>query len=794
MTTEMSRAEVAIPDSVIADWERQDSVETIGYQQAYEDIVAKLSAESKSTLRSVLNKSVKPNDSTEYSHKRAYAQARHALRVQRLTPYLDRIQTIVFAKNYGLLSNYSGSLPFNTCGLSFEGLKEWGPGAELCVLTLKDDFYGVETVLLEDRDGCIRDPKVSFDGDRLLFAWKKSPKDDDYHLYEMDVATRDVRQLTHGKEYADYEGEYMPNGDIVFTSTRSQNIRNCGAINVGNLFMCDKDGRFIRRIGYDQVATAHPALLPNGQVIYTRWEYNDRNHMSNIGLFVMNPDGSRQTEYYGNSSWWPVCLLQARGIPGTSKAMAVLCGHHSSASGKPAIIDPRKARNYPLGGKASEYGVQLICPVREYVYDESDLGQSDRWGGRGEQYQYPYPLSEDAMLVAYRTANPKPHYAGPPYPVRFEIFFVTVDGDRELLVSDDRLHCTQPYPFAPHPKPPLFASDVDYRKKTGAYYVQDIYSGYGLNGVPRGTVQKLRVVALDYVAAQVGRHGGMGKTTHGVPAPTSGSFMATPISRNWGAWDVKIVLGEAPVHEDGSAAFVIPARRPVYFQAINAKGHCVQTMRSWSTLMPGETNYCVGCHEHRNETPAATPWPTIAVRKGAQPLEPFHGIENQGFSYPKFVQPIFDEHCIRCHDEEHPRGINLKETPLVRDEDARKEWNQSYEVLTNKKLVSWITANSATNMLPPYADGSCKSRLISNLQKGHNDTSITDEEIEVVSCWIDLLIPHCGTHTERMSGDASVAKYDSFLDRRRKWEAEERQQIDALVREQHGIIARDDEP
>jgi len=725
MVIATSRVDGAAPTSVVADWERQDSVATVGYQQAYANTVAKLSAESKRRLQPILDNLDDSFHGGDAKYKQAYIEAHRALRRQRLAPYLDRIRTIVFAKNYGLLSNYSGSLPFNTCGLSFEGLKEWGPGAELCLLKINEDLFGGETVLLKDPDGCIRDPKVSFDGKRILFAWKKSPHDDDYHLYEMEVAT------------------------------------------------------------------VNPTLLPNGQVIYTRWEYNDRNHMYNMALFMMNPDGSKQTEYYGNSSWWPVCVLQARGIPGTSKVMAVLCGHHSSASGKLAIVDPSKGRNYPLGGKASEHGVQLICPVREYVYSESNLHEGDRWGRVGEQHQYPYPLDEKAMLVAYRPSSSRPHYDGPPYPVRFDIFFATIDGDRKLLVSDEKLHCTQPYPLLPHPRAPVVASKVDYREEIGSFYVHDVYGGEGLVGVPRGTVKRLRVVALDYVAGRVGRHMGMGDTTHGVPAPTAGSFMATPISRNWGAWDVKIVLGETPVYEDGSAAFSVPARRPLYFQAIDAKGHCVQTMRSWSTLVPGETQFCVGCHENKNQSPPASAMPTIALRKGARPLEPFHGIENQGFSYPKFVQPILDKHCVRCHDEEHPRAINLKEAPLVQDEDARKEWNQSYEILTSKGLVSWISASSATNVLPPYIDGSCNRKLIRALESGHNNTSITNEEIEILSCWIDLLIPHCGTHTERMVGDDNVAEYTSFLSRRRNWEAQERRLIEAVIRDEYGDKRRE---
>ena len=80
--------------------------------------------------------------------------------------------------------------------------------------------------------------------------------------------------------------------------------------------------------------------------------------------------------------------------------------------------------------------------------------------------------------------------------------------------------------------------------------------------------------------------------------------MSTPISIQ-GSWDVKVILGSAKVFPDGSAAFVVPAHTPIYFQALDEKGQAVQTMRSWTTLQPGENASCAGCHEAKNSSPAA---------------------------------------------------------------------------------------------------------------------------------------------------------------------------------------------
>ena len=544
-----------------------------------------------------------------------YLAACEQRRRARLRPYMEKIRRVVFTKHGDL----GGSHYAYTEALSDgQGECHWLPGAALCLLEM-DGIYGRVRTLLEDPTGMIRDPDVSPDGRRVLFAWKKSKTEDDFHLYEMTLADRKVRQITRGAGHADYEAAYLPNGQIVFNSTRCVQTVDCFHPTVSNMYTCDADGRFMRRLGFDQVHTNYPTPTPDGRVIYTRWEYNDRGQIYVQSLFQMHPDGTGQTELYGNNSWFPTTIMHARAIPGTQKYVAIFSGHHARQRGKLGIIDPGR-------GRQENRGAQLIAPVRR-----TEAVRVDKYGQDGEQFQYPYPLDEAAFLVTY-----KPDKSARP----FAIYFMTIDGRRELLAWDDEISCNQPVPPPAGPAPSR-ATVVDYRAKTGTYYVQDIYKGPGLAGVPRGAIKSLRVVAITFRPVDIG------KNTNGGPA---GRAMAcTPVSIGGGTWDPKVVLGTATVYQDGSACFTVPARTPVYFQALDANNHAVQSMRSWSTLQPGETFACVGCHEDKNTAPPVGRI-SLAMRAGAQKLSDFHG-PPRGFSFRREIQPILDKHCIRCHDD-----------------------------------------------------------------------------------------------------------------------------------------------
>ncbi|MCF7957674.1 MAG: hypothetical protein K9M57_04415 [Phycisphaerae bacterium] len=697
-----------------------------------------------------------------------YFQACQIRRVGRLEKLRAKYPKIVFTKHHDLGGSHYA---YTEAQSDAQHEMNFKPDSMLCLLELDEQCRPVITELIDSPKGVIRDPDVSYDGKRILFAWKKSQKEDDYHLYEYDLSSQGIRQLTRGVGFADYEGVYLPNGDILFNSSRCVQTVDCWWTEVSNLYTCDKDGRYLRRLSFDQVHTNYPTVTSDGRVIYTRWDYNDRGQIYPQPLFQMNPDGTGQTECYGNNSWFPTTIMHARDIPGTGKLIAILSGHHSDQKGKLAIIEPSN-------GRQENQGVQLIAPVRETRADHIDA-----YGQEGFQYQYPYPVTESEFIV---TVSPNKKNRGR-QASRFSLYWLADDGRRELLAFDSSLSCNQPVPLSARPRPQQRASMVDYAQKTGTYYMDDIYVGPGLEGVPRGSIKSLRVIALDFRAAGVGSNGNRGAA--------GGALVSTPISINNGSWDVKIVLGDAHVYEDGSACFTVPAQTPVYFQAIDSNGHVAQTMRSWSTLQPGEKFSCVGCHESKNDAPIRSQSRTMAMKAGAQLIKPFYG-PPRGFSYVKEIQPIWDKHCIQCHTGGKQPATGLpegKKPPfsLLANENldnrAKRKWSDSYLALTQKgksnKVVNWHDIQSAPPMLKPYTAGAAKSKLITMLKEGHGKNKLSQEEFDKIACWIDLLVPYCGDYTEANAwSEKEKAKYTHFLDKRKKMQAIERQNILELTK------------
>ena len=131
-----------------------------------------------------------------------YVRACQARRDLRLRQMGRRCRAMVFTKHYTM----GGSHYAYTEGQSdAQSERHFVPGAALCLWEMSGTTPVVRT-LIDDPRGVIRDPDVSYDGRRVLFAWKKSERQDDYHLYELELASGKVRQLTSGLGWADYEG------------------------------------------------------------------------------------------------------------------------------------------------------------------------------------------------------------------------------------------------------------------------------------------------------------------------------------------------------------------------------------------------------------------------------------------------------------------------------------------------------------------------------------------------------------------------------------------------------------
>ena len=89
------------------------------------------------------------------------------------------------------------------------------PGGRLCRLHLAS---GKVVTLLDDPAGAVRDPVVDYDGQQILFSYRKGGTTH-YHLYEIHADGTGLRQITDGA-VDDIEPMYLPDGRIVFVSSR----------------------------------------------------------------------------------------------------------------------------------------------------------------------------------------------------------------------------------------------------------------------------------------------------------------------------------------------------------------------------------------------------------------------------------------------------------------------------------------------------------------------------------------------------------------------------------------------
>lgn len=700
---------------------------------------------------------------------KAYFAACEKRREKRLASFTASNPEIIFTK----FATFRPSFFAYTEAVSdAKGEFNYIPGTELAILAM-NGIWAAERTLIKDPLGVIRDPELHFDGRHLLFSWKKSEREDDYHLYEMDLKTGNIEQITSGMGAADIEGIYLPGGNILFNSTRCGNSVDCANPDVSNMFLCDRQGRYMRQVGFDQVHTVRPTLLDDGRIVYTRWDYNDRCQMWTQPLFQMNQDGTGQTEYYGVNSWFPTTATHVRQIPGTRKIMAVMTGHHSPQHGKLGIIDPE-------AGRDENQGIMFVAPYRQPEPD-----RVDRYGQFGDQFQYPFPLDEKEFLVSY---SPVGYYAG--HPIRFGIYWMDIDGQRELLVSDPQISCNTPLLAAPREIPFEQSSSVDYAKDYGTYYVQNVYEGRSLDAIPRGTVKKLRIVELEFRVASVGAAYGFGEGGAG--------HANTPVGVGNTSWDLKRILGTVDVHEDGSALFEVPSRTPVYFQALDENGFVIQTMRSWSTLQPGEMQSCVGCHEHKNTVPLSAHPVSMAMGEFPQKISPREGKDQGNFSYISEVQPIWDRHCISCHDGvKHPMSLK-GELKVFEDQTKRKfsdsyinlthaykmtPRNTSFQGVTDHPEVNWISAMSEPTILSPYSAGAATSNIIKRMQNGHGGTKVSRDEVASVATWIDLLVPFISDYREANDWTPEEEEFYDYHEKKRdRLRQEDRKNVEAYIR------------
>ncbi len=693
------------------DWHKQDNLdETQGYEAAIAAVTEKTGK-----LAADLGAACPVPDATQEPNVR-YLRA-HALRRQiALNNPLMQFGKMVFCKR--VPTSYSHLV------MQYYGWRA-RPGGGIFILERPGYSFASHDIFngaLEK--GSILEPRLSYDATRMLFSFvDNAGKECDplqlnnavdegfYHVYEANIDGMGLRQITRGP-YDDLMPAYLPDGGIVFSSTRREGYARCfgGQFSprwhVYTLHRMDADGGNLRALSFHDTNEWFPVVSNTGLVLYSRWDYIDRDAVTHQTLWATRPDGANPVSVWGNATEKPHCTFQIQPIPNSSKIVFTAAAHHSIAAGPIVVVDPEKGNN-------GQEALTRITPGVPFPEAESmDIK---------EYYESPWPLSEKYFLVGYSPwplvwepgANP-PHALG--------IYLIDVFGNRELIYRDPVIGSTNACPLVPRPVPPALSSALpEDAPDQGEVLVADVYQG--LAGIDRGTIAEVRVIQIFPKSTPVG-----GAPPIGLAAEENG----------------RAVLGEVPVEADGFVRITIPARKPILFQLLDKDGLAVQTMRSVTYLQPGEKVSCVGCHENRMNAPV--PGVPLAAQRPASEITP-KAFENEPFSYMRVVQPVLDEHCIRCHSGPEPKGKkDLTGAPL-------NGFNRSYWALCGDKDFAGANTNPETakaalvprfgmrnqvQVTPPGGlYGALGSRLIAMLRAGHSDVHLDPEELRRLGQWID---------------------------------------------------------
>lgn len=573
--------------------------------------------------------------------------------------------------------------------------------------------------------GAFLSPEVSFDGRTILFAWTEAKGGDlewseraCYHLFKVNADGSGLTQLTDGP-WDDFDPCFLPNGRVVFVSTRRGGYLRCGRhCPTYTMFSMAADGSDVRCLSFHETHEWHPSVAHDGRIIYTRWDYVDRDTNIAHHPWECRPDGSDPRAIHGNyptrREGRPWMEMDIRAVPGSRKFVAVAAAHHGHAFGSLVLIDPA----VPDDGAMSP--LTRLTPEVPFPEAERHIQPIEQCMVHGT----PWPLSEDDHLCVYG-ADAKNR----------GVYWIDRFGNKELLYRDPQISSHSPIPLQPRPMPHVLpdlqvATDDagQTAPETATVAVMNVYdSDFDW---PEGT----RITALRLIQV-------LPKSTAPPNEPRIGVAEQT---------NARAALGTVPVEPDGSAYFEMPAEVPVYFQALDETGLAVQSMRSATYAQAGQSMTCLGCHEPRERASAGMTRQPLALARAPSRIEP----EVEGanpFSFVRLVQPVLDRKCVGCHEQE--QAVDLSAAL-----EGPHGWTRSYQNLAGPYGFYFHVSNGSINTgahggsrTIAGAFGARASKLLDYLGPEHYDVALTAVERRRISLWLDCNSEFYGAYEDTVA-------------------------------------------
>ncbi|MEX0320815.1 MAG: hypothetical protein AB3N63_01570 [Puniceicoccaceae bacterium] len=595
-----------------------------------------------------------------------------------------------------------------------------------------------ESVIYSEPDMRILDMSLSYDGKTIFFSGKRTEERYGWNIYEVGIDGKGLKQITSGG-YADIAPFELPSGRIAFVSTRRNTYVVCQPRAAGLLYTMARDGSDIRLLSANIDSDHSPRVTNDGRILFTRWDYGiEKNVFSRHGLWTVNPDGTNLQLIYGNTVEDPGGLWEAWPIPGRPELLTVFGPHHTHHAGMIGLVwngngpeEPRGTgyrwitRELPVYGDITYAdGYQNPIPLNEKQFLVS-------YGGM--KYRQPWKKSEQQKQRPYETYSP------------LKLLYLDAYGNEHVIhEAEYGLSCYQPIPVKARPVPPVIPDKIppvpwvavdpesanrcdEGAEQFATMMIQDVYMGIS-DHVERGEAKYIAVMEQVQKSRQMAGGEAWGHT------PIIGR----------GTVHARRLVGLIPVEEDGSAFFTVPALRSISLNVLNDEGKTLMRMGSDLHVMPNEALSCIGCHEVRETGYGAAP-PMLGARKAlmkapAEPQKQSWGTDGL-IDYATVIQPVWDKHCVSCHNGAKPDG-NVNMTG-----DLTRFFNQSYDQLIDRDIVDHLSVFSLDHDEgTPNTTGAVISRIDEFMDEAHCGTMITWDERFRVYCWIDANVPYYGTN------------------------------------------------
>lgn len=596
--------------------------------------------------------------------------------------------------------------------------------------------------------GSFYSPELSYDGKTILFCWSENrigreragwedgtvgpvhrwPPENVWHIFKVNVDGSGLTQLTEGP-WNDFDPCFLPGGRIAFVSERRGGYIRCFR---ETLFMesaayvmhsMKADGSDIAPLSYFEASEWAPSVDHDGMLIYTRWDYVDRENGLGSKFWTCYPDGrdpraphgnyphpySVQPEYdgpkQGTRATGACSEMHFRAVPNSARYIFTGVPHHGASFGPLALLDTRIRDQGTMN--------QITLITADQRFPESQTREGIETDDRILKYGTPWPLSQDFYICNYVQS------------------LVLLDrmGTKTVLCRHgqcpnigETMRLVEPIPVQPRARPPVIPASTYQGERAALPHDPAVISVMNINvsdfPFPRDRPAKwMRIVQL------------FPKTTPYRDLPNTG----------YGQENMpRMSLGIVPVEDDGSVHCQAPVGKLLLFQALDANKMAIQSMRSATFVHQGEHLACTGCHEDRWAAPPRATRPKALRRPPSQLIkEPG---SQEPITFYRTVQPIFDGKCRPCHRAE---GKGLQKMGY----DDLKQYAFFYSGAHMNNYCNSSMYGMGTRSIPGLV-GAHYSKMGKALLKSHRGQRITEDEFRRVCLWLDLNSPRLGAYND----------------------------------------------